>query len=500
MALSRSSKLYLNGLINPARSISLCPSTRLKPMLLTISTTHNPATDLGFLLHKNPARLQTEELPFGKGYVFYSEASAETCTAALLVEIDPVGLVRGRGPAGEGGQLEQYVNDRPYAANSFLSVAIGRIFTTAMSGRSKERQGLAETAIPLSAHLPVIAARGGEELVRRLFEPLGYSVELQGSQLDDKFPDWGNSPYFALTLSGTVRLQDLLTHLYVLIPVLDNEKHYWVANDEIEKLLKRGEGWLNAHPERDLIVSRYLKRQRNLTREALSRLLAEDSPSDEKEDVIPNEVASFERVLSLHDQRLQKVLSVIKETGAKRVVDLGCGEGKLLRLFLAEKQFETILGMDVSWRSLETAKERLQFDELPERQRSRIELIQGSLTYRDQRLSGFDAAAIVEVIEHLDAPRLATFERIVFEFARPKHVVLTTPNAEYNAVFGTLPAGEFRHGDHRFEWKRAEFESWASRVAERFGYAIRFESLGPEDAERGAPTQMAVFTQKEVAA
>jgi 3' terminal RNA ribose 2'-O-methyltransferase Hen1 len=285
----------------------------------------------------------------------------------------------------------------------------------------------------------------------------------------------------------------------VLIPVLDNEKHYWVAQDEIEKLLRRGEGWLPQHPEKDLIVSRYLKRQRHLTREALSRLLADDTAGDETDDV-PVEAETSDRTPSLHTQRLQTVLTVIKEYGAKRVLDLGCGEGRLLRLFLAEKQFEFILGMDVSWRSLETAKERLRLDELPERQRGRIELIQGSLTYRDQRLTGFDAAAIVEVIEHLDVARLATFERIVFEFARPKCVVLTTPNAEYNAVFETLPAGEFRHGDHRFEWKRPEFEHWASGVAERFGYEVRFEPVGPEDAERGAPTQMAIFSQKEVAA
>jgi len=468
-------------------------------MLLTIFTNHQPATDLGYLLHKNPARLQTEELSFGTGYVFYSEASTERCTAALLIEIDPVALVRGRGPAGEGGQLEQYVNDRPYAANSFLSVAMGRMFATAMSGRSKERQELADTAIPFTAHVPVIAARGGQDLVRRLFEPLGYTVELQGSPLDEKFPEWGESPYVALTVSGTVRLQDLLTHLYVLIPVLDNEKHYWVAQDEIEKLLRRGEGWLPQHPEKDLIVSRYLKRQRHLTQEALGRLLADDTVGDETDDV-PVEAETAERAPSLHSQRLQSVFSVIKTTGAKRVLDLGCGEGKLLRLLLAERQFEFILGMDVSWRSLETAKERLRIDELPERQRSRIELIQGSLTYRDQRLGGFDAAAIVEVIEHLDAARLVTFERIVFEFARPKHVVLTTPNAEYNAVFETLPAGEFRHGDHRFEWKRPEFERWANGVAERFGYEVGFEPVGPLDADRGAPTQMAVFALKEVTA
>lgn len=402
-------------------------------------------------------------------------------------------LVRGRGAAGEGGQLDQYVNDRPYAANSFLSVAMGRLFTTAMSGRSKERPELAENKIPLTAHLPVIAARGGEELVRLLFEPLEYQVQIQGSTLDDQFSAWGSSPYISLTISGTTRLQDLLTHLYVLIPVLDNEKHYWVSDDEIEKLLRRGEGWLGKHPAKDLIVARYLKRQHNLTREALDRLLAEE-PATERS------AARAEHKPSMHDARLQTALTTIKSTGAKRVLDLGCGEGKLLRLLMADNQFQTILGMDVSWRSLELAKDRLRLDELPERQRARIELVQGSLTYRDQRLSGFDAAAVIEVIEHLDAPRLATFERNLFEFMQPQHVVLTTPNAEYNEVFGTLPAGEFRHGDHRFEWTRAQFERWAGEVGTRFGYIIRIEQVGPKAQEQGAPTQMAVFTRKQVTA
>lgn len=460
-------------------------------MLFTISTTHEPASDLGYLLHKNPARVQIEALPFGKATVFYPESTAQSCTAAFLLEIDPIALVRGRGSAGEGGQLEQYVNDRPYAANSFLSVALGRVFNTAMSGRSKERQELADSEIPLSAHLPVIAARGGQELVRRLFEPLGYKVTLTEAKLDEAFPEWGESPYVALTIAGTKRLQDLLTHIYVLVPVLDNEKHYWVSDDEIEKLLRRGEGWLGVHPERDLIVSRYLKRQRSLAREALDRLLAADTPVEQIADTSEKQPTPSQ---SLHSQRLETVAATLKATGAKRVLDLGCGEGKLLRLLLAEPQFESILGMDVSWRSLELARERLHIDEMPERQRQRIELIQGSLTYRDKRLNGFDAAAIVEVIEHLDAARLATFERIVFEFARPQHVVLTTPNAEYNAVFEKLQAGEFRHDDHRFEWTRQQFEEWANGLAAKFGYSARFEPVGPLDEQHGAPTQMAIFS------
>ncbi len=270
----------------------------------------------------------------------------------------------------------------------------------------------------------------------------------------------------------------------MLIPVLDGKKHYWVAENEIEKLLRRGEGWLAAYPERELIVARYLKRQRNLTREALDRLLM-DEPVREKGPAQPE---------SLHEQRLRAALAELKASGAKRVLDLGCGEGRLVRLLLAEPQFEQIVGMDVASRSLAIARERLKLDELPERQRARVELIQGSLVYRDARLGGFDAAAIVEVIEHLDAARLLAFERVVFEFARPRHIMLTTPNAEYNARFAGLSAGEYRHGDHRFEWTRSEFEAWAGRVAERFGYAVRFAAVGPEEPELGAPTQMAVFS------
>lgn len=466
-------------------------------MLLTITTTHRPATDLGYLLHKNPVRVQTEELSFGKAHVFYPEAHETRCTVAVLLEVDPVGLVRGRrGPAGEGGQLAQYVNDRPYGANSFLSVAIGRLFTSALNGKSKERPELVSAPISLVAKLPVIAARGGEEVVRRLFEPLGYNVRLTRLPLDEQFLQWGESPFVSLEISATVSLQVLLTHLYVLIPVLDNEKHYWVGEDEIEKLLKRGEGWLGQHPEKELIVSRYLKRQRGLTREALERLAEDTPPEDEGViDARDEEEQKVERPLGLHEQRIGTVLSILRGVGAKSVLDLGCGEGKLLRHLIGDPQFEQVLGMDVSWRSIEIANERLKLNQLGEKQRARVGLIQGSLMYRDRRLEGFDAAAVVEVIEHLDAPRLAAFERVVFEYARPGTVVVTTPNVEYNSLFLTLPAGKLRHRDHRFEWTREEFSRWAEHVAGKFGYSVRVQPVGPEDAALGAPTQMGIFTR-----
>ena len=467
-------------------------------MLLTISYTRKPATDLGYLLHKSPFRIHSFEQAFGKMYVFYPETTPERCTAALLLEIDPIGLVRNRrGPSGEAYALEEYVNDRPYAASSFLSVAIARTFGTTMTGRSKERQELADMPLPLEARLAVVPCRGGEPLLRRLFEPLGYEITAKGHPLDTNFPEWGESRYFTVTLNGTVRLSDLLTHLYVLIPVLDDDKHYWVGDAEVEKLLRHGEGWLRDHPERELITNRYLKHQKRLAREALSRLIGEEEPAaDEVAEAHAREEEAIEKPISLAEQRMGAVMAALRSSGAKRVLDLGCGEGRLLRELLKDKAFAEILGMDVSHRALEIASRKLRLEDLPTMQKDRIRLIHGSLTYRDKRLAGYDAATVVEVIEHQDPPRLAAFERVLFEFARPQSVVVTTPNVEYNVRFESLPAGKMRHKDHRFEWTRAEFQFWANAVAARFGYSARFLPVGPEDPIVGSPTQMGIFTRQ----
>ncbi len=463
-------------------------------MLLTITNTTPVATDLGYLLHKNPKRCQAFSLSFGKVHVFYPEATDARCTAALLLDVDPVGLVRNRrGPSGEGSLLEQYVNDRPYVASSFLSVAIAQVYGTALQGRSKDRQESAEKPLSLSAGLSVLRCRGGEAFLRSVFEPLGYTVTCSRHSLDETFPDWRPSSYYTVEIKANVRLQDLLSHLYVLIPVLDDDKHYFVSHDEVKKLLRRGEGWLSSHPERDAITLRFLKHQRGLTRQALARLTEEEFDPDEADEVHAREEAQVEEKLSLREQRLGSILAVLRNAGTRRVLDLGCGEGRLLRVLLKDRFFEEITGMDVSVLALERARERLRIDRLPEMQRKRITLLHGSLLYRDRRLEGFDAAVIAEVIEHLDPPRLAAFERTVFEFASPRIAVVTTPNVEYNIKFENIPAGRFRHRDHRFEWTRSEFHTWAEKIGERFTYSVRFLPVGESLPDVGAPTQMAVF-------
>ncbi|MGI4867046.1 MAG: 3' terminal RNA ribose 2'-O-methyltransferase Hen1 [Janthinobacterium lividum] len=496
-------------------------------MLLTITTTYQPATDLGYLLHKNPARLQTVEVSGGQAHVFYPEATAERCTAALLLDLDPVGLVRGRGGApGEGFSLEQYVNDRPYVASSFLSVALSKAFGTAMNGTCKDRPALPDQPLPLAVKVAVVSAPG-PDWPRRLFEPLGYEVETETYALDPTQPEWGDSQYYTLHLRHEgLRLQDVLTHLYVLLPVLDNDKHYYIDQNEAEKLLHRGGDWLPRHPERGFITRRYLRYRALYVNPTLTRLLegteeelpepevstvdaasprvevAEDGPVEnehpqaaEPDDATRGLAAStVQPKSSLHDLRLQQVAHEIYQLAPKRVLDLGCGEGKLLRLLLRQAKIEYILGMDVSHQALTRAAARLHLDEMSPRQRARIDLIQGSLLYKDERLAGFDAAALVEVIEHLDPGRLAALEAVVFGQARPAHVFVTTPNADYNQLYDSLSAGTFRHADHRFEWSRAEFAAWATAVAERHGYQVRLVSLGEEAEGVGAPSQMAVFS------
>lgn len=468
-------------------------------VLLSISTTHAPATDIGFLLEKHPDRLHQFELSAGRAVMFYPEASHERCTAALLLEIDPIGLVRSRGARQGDASLDQYVNDRPYVASSFLSVAIGVVFKSALAGKSRYRPELAETPIPLEARLPAVPSRGGQGLLEALFEPLGYTVEAERLPLDEHFPDWGGSSYHSLTLRGSARLRDLLRHLYVLIPVLDNHKHYWVGEAEVDKLLRHASEWLGAHPMKEWIAQRYLKHRRSLAQLALERLTLEEPPETSMNEGVPAVGATereleLEKRISLNDQRMTVVMELVAKLGIKTVVDLGCGEGRLLGRLLENKTLDRLVGMDVSIRSLEYASARLNLERLPPRQRARVELLHGSLLYRDERLQGFDAATVIEVVEHLDAARLAAFERTLFEAARPTFVILTTPNREYNAKFENLPSGELRHGDHRFEWTRAEFRAWCERQCKSFGYTVEHLSVGDEDEALGPPTQLALFS------
>ena len=447
-------------------------------MLLTLTTTHRPATDLGYLLVKHPGKVHSFDVPTGTAYVLYPEAEDDRCTAALLLDVDPQRLRAQK----DAFELSQYVNDRPYAASSLLAGALAKVFRSALRGASKDRPELAAVPLPLEVRVPVV--RGTVELVTRLFAPLGWTVTATPIPFEPQIG--GDSRYVDLLLTGQVRVADALNHLYVLLPVLDDGKHYWVAPDEIEKLLRSGEGWLAGHPEKVLIARRYLAHRRSLATTALE-LLDADQPVTEEEAELP-----VARRAPLAEQRRDAVLAALAEVRAARVLDLGCGGGALLAALLKDRGFTEIVGADVATRPLEQAARRLRLDRLPERQKDRVRLIQTALTYRDDRLRGFDAAVLMEVIEHVDLPRLPALETAVFGHAKPGAVVVTTPNVEYNVHYEGLTG--MRHSDHRFEWTRAEFAAWADRVAAEHGYTVTIRGVGDPHPETGAPTQLALFT------
>ncbi len=456
-------------------------------MLLTISYSGADASDLGFLLHKHPGKLQTFSLSVGNAHVFYPEATDERCTAALLLEIDPIGLVRNKRLGGSDSfSLGHYVNDRPYASSSMLAVAIGQVFRTAMTGRSDTRPELAAAALPLEIELTAVPSKGIDGLVSRLFEPLGWTVAEQVIPLDPEFPEWGDSRYSNVRLAGEFRLSEALRQIYVLLPVLDDSKHYWVSDDEIGKLLRAGEGWLSEHPDRELITRRYLAHQRSMVADATARLV-EVGDDVVVEPPTPNTNAP------LYQMRAEAVMAALRDVSAHRVADVGCGEGALLRRLMADPSFTEIIGTDVSARTLTAAEEGLHLRDLSDRQRERVRLIQSSVTYHDPRVRGLDAVVLMEVIEHVDPERLPAVESSVFGDARPEAVIVTTPNADYNPLYPSLPAGRFRHPDHRFEWTRDEMRQWADGVAQRHGYVVEHRTIGDVDAAAGSPTQLALF-------
>jgi len=466
-------------------------------VLLTVSTTYQPATDLGYLLHKHPDRVQRFEQSFGTATLCYPEATDERCTVALLLDVDPVRLARSRPRNAPDFSLAQYVNDRSYAASSLLGVAMADVFSTARSGRCQSRQELADSAIPLEITVPVLPCRGGPAVAHRFFEPLGWAVEAEPIALDEAFAEWGDSRYVRLRLTGTVRLADALNQLHVLLPVLDESKHYWQGPDEVDKLLRSGGAWLVNHPEVEAITRRYLGRRSGLTRAAIARLaeLGDDmeeavEPAEEEEVLQPEE-----KRVPLNTQRHDAVHQVLLDLGARSVIDLGCGPGQFLTRLVETPEFTRVAGSDVSTRSLHQAARRVRLDRMSDRQAERVTLFQGALTYEDERYAGYDAAVLMEVVEHVDPPRLAALAHVVFGTAKPGAVVVTTPNSDYNALYEGLVG--MRHPDHRFEWTRAEFASWSDRVAASYGYAVERRGVGELDEVLGAPTQLAIFTRQE---
>jgi hypothetical protein len=251
---------------------------------------HHPrASDRpGYLLHKHPDRAQSFAVAAGQAHVFYPEAAPERCTAALLLEVDPIGLVRGHKGQDKDIALGQYVNDRPYAASSMLAVAIKEAFRTALTGRCDARPALAASRIPLAIHVPALRCRGGDALAAAPLRPP--RLDRRGDQKPPDPARVGRLPVPRPAADRRAPAGGRAQPPVRLLPVLDDAKHYWVSTEEVDKLIRAGGDWLAGHPEKELITRRYLSHQKKLTRSALARLAeADDTEPEELDNAVPDE-------------------------------------------------------------------------------------------------------------------------------------------------------------------------------------------------------------------
>ncbi len=442
-------------------------------MILNFNVKGENADKISFLLHKSPNKLHQFSLGFGSAYVFYSKYERNDVSFSLLVDIDPIDLVRGKNKNSQG--IFDYVNDRPYATSSFLCSAIAQVFSTALSGRSKEYEHLVKEEMEFKVEVVSLKVKTNLIMLNKIFDPLGYELEIKSHLLDEKIFGEEESNYVDLILKNKLTLQSVLQHLYVLIPVFDNNKHYFVNNDEVEKLLSKGGDWIDVHPEKDFITSRYLN-SKFIDAKKLESLFSKEQ----------NKMIEERKKNSLNSQRLSQVTDVIESLNIKSLVDLGCGEGKLIKELLNNTSVEKILGVDISINVLKKAARKLKYDTV----KDKIELVQSSAVYYDERFTEYEAICLIEVIEHIDEQKLYLLKENVFNLVKPKYVIITTPNVEYNTVY---ELDGYRHSDHRFEWSRSEFRLWCEEICNQYNYDVEYFSIGEEMETVGNSTQMGVF-------
>lgn len=461
----------------PAIFIRLRRNLEIQLVYLSIATTRPNASDLGFLLYKHPDRVFRSDDTRNrlvKAVGFYPEVSSDRCEFVLLVAVDPVERVRGL--AWNGG-IAQYVEPLPFLASSHLAQALSLCLRSAMNGIASSKdpetdaklKALAAEKWPLE--IKVTPVRSSPAMIRRMFEPLGWKVDVESTALEvdgSKYPD----ALHTIVLCGDQTVSDALTQLYVLLPALDPARHYFYGDNEVDKFVAKSQNWLDGHPARDLIVGRYLSKSKELQTAAKSLLDGEPNTT-----VIEEKSGDAEE--SAHDQRHRRIVDLVATIGATRIADLGCGEGRLLARLTALPGKLEIVGVEPALADLDKARKLLSRN--PGRLMDpRVTLKHGSILYADKSLKGFDVAILSEVIEHIDEERLDHAERCVFGAMNPAMVIVTTPNSDFNVAFPLLE-GRLRHNDHRFEWGRKDAEAWCQRVAAQYGYTFEIDGVGGFD-------------------
>lgn len=457
-------------------------------MQLAIKATGEGAKMLSFLLSKNPQNLYDR---MEKGYrvrLTYTVFSDSEVEALIFVTPDPVELVKN---SPDTYEITQYINDREFVVSSIFCSNTRSALGTALNGRPKEEYlDWAKHAFQLTIGFGPVATDLPDAAIKNLFEPLGYQTEIERGRADYNFQFKERSSARFINLQSKVTLQNALQHLFVLIPVLDDYRHYFIDEREIEKLERYGEGWLADHPLKELIIKRTLR-----FRELIDQMVLNSHQTELiNEAVTPEPNISSQPVVRLNKLRYQRLVKIIEDLAAREsIVDFGAGEGKLSVRLGFIPGVKEILAVEPTEKEQLRALKR--FSEASRKDDFIAPTpVWGSLFYYDEQLCGKDVMILSEVIEHIDESRLPRVMDTILGSYKPQVLLITTPNAEYNPVY-QMEEG-IRHKDHRFEWSRAEFAEWTYCLARNYAYEVQIDGIGEEAEGYGHPSQLAILTRQ----
>ncbi|MDN4617361.1 3' terminal RNA ribose 2'-O-methyltransferase Hen1 [Paenibacillus sp. PsM32] len=479
-------------------------------MYLTIKATGEHANMISHLLAKNPHNLYDRTEKGARVRLVYTSFEPHDTEAILFVTPDPIELVKG---TPDHYDITQYINDRELAVSSLFCSYIRPALGTALNGKPKaDYMNWVDYQFDLQMTFGPVASDLPDHVVESLFQPLGYEVQMERGEIDYSFDLKNRSTVRHIQISGQQTLQQMLRQVYILIPVLDNYKHYYINEDEIERLRRYGEGWLSTHPQHDLMIKRSLRfaplikeyEQQVANDASMDTLLTEISThsvedataqaeSAEPLEIIDGLETTIEPpVVRLNELRYRAIVEQVSLLPQrKQVIDFGAGEGKLSVRLGQIEGVEQVWAVEPSMQSQLRAIDR--FAKLEGRTDDVIPVITtGSLFYRDERWIDQDVIILCEVIEHINEVRLPQVIHTLFTDYRPQTLIITTPNREYNEVYD-MDTEEIRHADHRFEWTRAEFEQYCTQWIQNRPYTFTISGIGEKHEQYGQPTQMVVF-------
>ncbi|WP_141431100.1 3' terminal RNA ribose 2'-O-methyltransferase Hen1 [Bacillus sp. 03113] len=451
-------------------------------MQLSVKAVGDGAKILSYLIAKNPYNLYDRDEKSNRVRLVYTVFDEKEVEVVIFVTPDPVELVRNSANAFD---ITQYINDREFAVSSLFCTNIRKALGTALNGKPKEEyQKWVNHPFELHMNFGPVASHLSDENIVELLHPLGYIVEIERGETNYSFELKQRSSSRFIHLKGQQTIQQALRHLFILIPVIDNYKHYFIDEHEIEKLVRYGEGWLDSHPLREYIIKQSLR---------FSELINQFPSLAKKDD---EEEHSSAPKVRLNELRYQAVVEKIKSLSQRAsIVDFGSGEGKLSVRLSNIPDVKEVLAVEPSETAQLRAIQRFEKASYNQTHVSPTPIL-GSLFYYDERLLNKDVMILCEVIEHIDEYRLPNIMKTIFREYQPKTLIVTTPNREYNEVYAMDEI--VRHSDHRFEWTRQEFKSKCETWIKNVLYSMEFEGIGLEHEEYGHPTQMCTFVRKEV--